>query len=699
MCHKLDQNLFFIQFIYNSFGELLVNLSKSRLARNSKNITYAFAYFDDSYGRNIIKYNKYNSRMSTSYDTSRIIQILQIPSRLRSNDDINYLMNLTAKTEFFKKITEEQKSSEIHKACCQVMTLEEHNPGDVIVNFGEIGSNFYIILKGSASVNIPTKKKVTLNLSNVVPEKLQKMITGASSSSSSDDEIAEIKFDPRKKRRRGARVMNAVDLFSLNASIQEKFVKKNEELDNPQSNELLRMNDLFKDKIDEEKSVILDFLSKQSPETRVVEIETEELTKVSIISEGGSFGELALISDRPRAATLITEEKILLGVITKPNFKKILGIISEKRLNEKVEFLQALPIFSNWTKIALYKLGYYFKRISFKKHQYVYKEGEPANTVYFVKSGEFKITKLHSEKKGVVDTSCLDTKRSRLSSNGTVLRLGKMRKIEVQKQLQLVIKGKNEMIGMEEALENHEKRIHSCQCWSDEGELLCISRDNLNTGIAYPDTWAQIRDKHNANNEYFKHRVTQLTRIEEAKKSLDFSSLSKIPAKFLIKEKKDPGIEKIRESGTNIGDKSREMSPGSTNQQGSITISPKHSRIESTPNPERVKTEESPVDRSIYHIHRRVDTRVSNADSPSSPNHYVSPFTRYSKKSPNKKIIHRRVAPPNFLRNFKSRIPNKRADVLVEELAGKYKESVEQSMIKYSSDIPSYKKESKSYFL
>ncbi|CAG9311602.1 unnamed protein product [Blepharisma stoltei] len=648
--------------------------------------------------------------MPASYDISRITQILQIPSRLRSNEDIAYLMALTSKIDFFTKITEEQKSSEIHRACCQVMTFEEHNPGDIIVNFGENGSNFYIVLKGSASVNIPTKKRMTINLSDVATDKLKKII---STLNDEQDDVSEIKVDPRKKRRRAGKIFNAVDLISLNAAMQEK---KNDDTDNPQLNEFWKINDLFQDKLDEEKVIILDFLSKQNPEARVVEIEIEELTKVSIINEGESFGELSLISERPRAATLITEEKIILGVISKPNFKKILGILAEKRLNEKIEFLQALPMFSNWSKIALYKLGYYFKRVVYKKHQFVYKEGEPANTVYFVKSGEFKITKIHSELKGVVDTSSLDSKKSRLSSHGTVLRLGKMRKIGIQKQLQLVIKGKNEMIGMEEALENFEKRIHSCQCWSDEGELLCISRENLNNGIAYPDTWAQIRDKHNANNAFFKDRVTQLTKIEEAKKSLDFTSFSKIPIKRLVKEKKEQKeqnwVEKSKEPIPHVVEKpikeSRYSIPEKQFKNSSRSMSPKHNRFKSSPSPspcpspERVKTEESPVhkeDRSIYFFNRRIDTVHSNLDSPKSPQSFTNSFTRRVKTNPYKKIVHRRVAPPNFLRNYKSRASSRKADNSIEELVAKFKENVDQSYRKYSAEIQSSKKEANSYFL
>ncbi|CAG9311607.1 unnamed protein product [Blepharisma stoltei] len=645
--------------------------------------------------------NKIKIYMSVSYDISRITQILQIPSRLRSQEDIAYLMALTSKVDFFRKITEEQKSSEIHKACCQIMTFEERKIGDTIVNFGDNGFNFYIVLKGSASVNIPTKKEVKINLKGVETDKLKKIV---STLSDEEDDIGEIKFDPKKRKRRAGKIFNAVDLISLSTAMQEK---ENEESDNQQLNEFCKINDLFKDRLDEEKAIILDFLSKQNPEAKVVKIETEELTKVAIINEGESFGELSLISNKPRAATLIAEEKIILGVISKPNFKKILGKYEIKRLNEKIDFLQALPMFSNWSKTALYKLGLYFSRVLYKKHQFVYKEGDLANTVYFVKSGEFKITKIHSELKGVVDVSSLDTQSSRLTSNGTVLRLEQMRKKGIQKQLQLVIKGKNEMIGMEEAMENFDKRIHSCQCWSDEGELLFISRDNLKVGITYPDTWAQLRDIHNANSTYLNQRVKQLIKIEEAKKSLDLKSWSKLPTTLLKREE----TEKLKEIFPNIKEKPAKEARYSIPDKDlnhSPRLSPEHKRFRSSPVPnqspysEKVKTRESSVfkeDKSKIFYNRRVDTGISNLDSPRSPSCFTTDSKKSTETTPYKNSYHRKGAPPSFFINFKKRASssNRNGENVAKKIAEKFKDHADKSLKDYSAEI--YKRACKSYFL
>ena len=54
------------------------------------------------------------------------------------------------------------------------------------------------------------------------------------------------------------------------------------------------------------------------------------LTNVKTLSVGDSFGELALIENRPRAATIISRENCHLAVLEKKHFNKILSIIKTK---------------------------------------------------------------------------------------------------------------------------------------------------------------------------------------------------------------------------------------------------------------------------------------------------------------------------------------------------------------------------------
>lgn len=55
------------------------------------------------------------------------------------------------------------------------------------------------------------------------------------------------------------------------------------------------------------------------------------------MSTGDSFGELALLSRKPRMATIVCEEESEFFVLSKKDFDKILK--NKKILNEKLAFL------------------------------------------------------------------------------------------------------------------------------------------------------------------------------------------------------------------------------------------------------------------------------------------------------------------------------------------------------------------------
>jgi CRP-like cAMP-binding protein len=65
--------------------------------------------------------------------------------------------------------------------------------------------------------------------------------------------------------------------------------------------------------------------------------------EVAICSEGSSFGELALLKNKPRTATIRCKTDTHCAVIDKESYQKIIKQIQEKQLNEKIEFLKTLP--------------------------------------------------------------------------------------------------------------------------------------------------------------------------------------------------------------------------------------------------------------------------------------------------------------------------------------------------------------------
>jgi CRP-like cAMP-binding protein len=82
------------------------------------------------------------------------------------------------------------------------------------------------------------------------------------------------------------------------------------------------------------------------------------------VSDG--FGDLALVNDQPRAATIVTLERCELVRIEKTDYNRVLKFIHEKQISEMTNFLRSVPAFEGWTKAALRTIA---GKMAFKKYQ------------------------------------------------------------------------------------------------------------------------------------------------------------------------------------------------------------------------------------------------------------------------------------------------------------------------------------------
>ena len=117
------------------------------------------------------------------------------------------------------------------------------------------------------------------------------------------------------------------------------------------------------------------------------------MKEVVKLTYGQSFGELALIEDGPRQASVMAINECSCAVIGKQDYLSSLKEIETRALNRKISSVQQLPFLQHWTKGQMTRLIYSFTDKSFSRGQIVYNEGENSENIYMVKEGEFEVTR------------------------------------------------------------------------------------------------------------------------------------------------------------------------------------------------------------------------------------------------------------------------------------------------------------------
>jgi CRP-like cAMP-binding protein len=229
---------------------------------------------------------------------------------------------------------------------------------------------------------------------------------------------------------------------------------------------------------------VLNPLSKSMP------VEFEE---VNVLREGQSFGELALIRDDTRIASIVCIEETHFAVLAKHDFKRINGEVTERRLSEVVSFLRSLPMFAPMTKESLTKLSFYFRQRQFTRKQVVYREGEQADVVYFVKEGEFQLLK---------KVRLIDAKSYKRSVQKTTTS-------------EVAILARGEILGEEDVLHD-QPRNTTCVCYSTTAETYYISSTDFKSKI---------------NQDFFKY----LQKRTDLKRTWRDNKINTSPSSFPIK--------------------------------------------------------------------------------------------------------------------------------------------------------------------
>ena len=98
------------------------------------------------------------------------------------------------------------------------------------------------------------------------------------------------------------------------------------------------------------------------------------IRKVNELKDGDMFGEQAILRENVRTASIRCMEDTHLAYITKSDFQKMYNSIMKAKQDRRIQFLKAIPLFSQLSKHYLQKMTGMFRRKDFIRNQIVFQQ-------------------------------------------------------------------------------------------------------------------------------------------------------------------------------------------------------------------------------------------------------------------------------------------------------------------------------------
>ena len=115
--------------------------------------------------------------------------------------------------------------------------------------------------------------------------------------------------------------------------------------------------------------------------------------KVASCGPGNSFGELALMYNAPRAATVVSTDPSMLWALDRITFRRILMDSAFQRRRMYESFLEEVPILASLNPYERSKIADALETQKYAAGQTIIKEGDPGESFFILESGEAEVHK------------------------------------------------------------------------------------------------------------------------------------------------------------------------------------------------------------------------------------------------------------------------------------------------------------------
>ncbi|KAI1321587.1 hypothetical protein EDD11_003067 [Mortierella claussenii] len=119
--------------------------------------------------------------------------------------------------------------------------------------------------------------------------------------------------------------------------------------------------------------------------------------KVFEYGPGGSFGELALMYNGPRAATVTATSDVVLWALDRITFRRILMENTSRKRRMYEAFLETVPLLMSLEPYERHKIADALESVYFDDGQVVVKQGDQGDNFFIIESGEATVTKCNDE--------------------------------------------------------------------------------------------------------------------------------------------------------------------------------------------------------------------------------------------------------------------------------------------------------------
>ena len=320
---------------------------------------------------------------------------------------IDYLKTLVP---FMNLVNEKNEySTEIINKISKIMTYQKNIKNDLIIQYGDKGNDFYIILKGNINILVPKyslyymdEEEFILHLLKLRKYNQNELIIqclrcNALNFAIPTERLDDLILDLQKKK--SNYYLYKKTIINKAKEVYEYINKKensNKNIKNISPEDYIALFEVDESiKKNTSKLIHLSNLKiefdKKDEDKKLTKIPNYEI--VAKFGIGDTFGELALEHmNKKRMATIITSSDCDFAVIDKIEYNELIKDSINKSKDKFYNLIYKYKIFDSISTISFDKKYYnYFRYLKMKKNEILFNEGDPCDDVYFILNGEYEL--------------------------------------------------------------------------------------------------------------------------------------------------------------------------------------------------------------------------------------------------------------------------------------------------------------------